>query len=318
MEYTFEIANQSQGQAACEALMELAELDRRIVVLSADLKRSTSVWDFERKFPGRFFEMGVAEQNMIGYAAGLAISGMIPFATSFACFAMMRACEQIKVDLAYNRANVKIVATHSGLTSEQSGPTHHSISDLAVARSIPDLTVIVPAGPVEAKKAVKACVEVDGPVFIRLGRKPGPVLFRDDHEFSVGKATIFREGSDLSLITNGRMVEECLEAAESLDADGVQTRVLNVHTLKPLDVDAISETARMSSALLTVEEHSILGGLGSAVAEILAEGEFPGVKFLRLGIADTFCKIGTQEELTSAYGLDSVGIVNAAKKILSS
>lgn len=317
MKYSLLMSDKAQGDTACEAMMDLARRDPRIVVLTADLKYSSKTLAFAEKYPDRYFEMGIAEQNMVGFAAGMALSGLIPFVSTFVNFAILRACEQIRIDVAHAYTNVKIIPTHAGVTCGAGGPTHHGVEDLSVARAIPDLTIIVPAGPVEAYKATIAAAEFDGPVYLRLGRNPEPVVYADDYDFTIGKAFTLRDGTDVTIIASGRMVAQALMAADELASTGVQARVVNLHTLKPLDVEVIRQAASETPAIITVEEHNIIGGLGSAVAEVLAETNTPKVRFRRSGIPDVFTKIGSEAELTKAYGLDGPGIANAVRELIN-
>jgi transketolase len=316
MKYSLEISEKSQCETACEAMIDLAERDPRVVVLTADLKYSSKTLEFSKKYPDRFFEMGIAEQNMISFAAGMALSGLIPFVSTFVTFAILRSCEQIRTDLAHAKTNVKIIPTHAGVTSGVGGPTHHGNEDLGVARTIPDLTIIVPAGPIEAYKATIAAAKMDGPIYIRLGRNPEPLVYTDDYEFSIGKALTLRDGTDATIIAIGRMVAQALMAADELAESGIQARVVNMHTLKPLDEEMILNVATESPAIITVEEHNIIGGLGSAVAEVLAETTSAKVLFRRLGIPDVYCKIGNETELTRSYGLDGPSIALAVRELL--
>ena len=316
MKYSLEMSEKSQGETACEAMIDLAWRDPRIVVLTADLMYSSKTLAFAEEFPDRYFEMGIAEQNMVSFAAGMALSGLIPFVSTFVTFAILRACEQIWIDVAHAFTNVKIIPTHAGVTCGAGGPTHHGTEDLGVARVIPDLTIIVPAGPVEAYKATIAAASFDGPAYIRLGRNPEPFVYADDYNFTVGKAITLRDGTDVSIFANGRMVAQALMAADELTRAGIQARVVNMHTLKPLDVEVIQQAILETPTIITVEEHNIIGGLGSAVAEVLAETNTRKVRFRRLGIPDVFTKIGTEAELTKAYGLDGPSIVTAVLKLL--
>ena len=316
MKYSLDMSSKSQGEAACEAMIDLAGRDPHIVVLTADLMHSSKTLAFAKKFPDRYFEMGIAEQNMVGFAAGMALSGFVPFVSTFVNFAILRACEQIRIDVAHAYTNVKIVPTHAGVTSGSGGPTHHGNEDLSVARAIPDLTIIVPAGPIEAYKATIAAAEINGPVYIRLGRNHEPNVYADDYDFAVGKALTLHDGNDVTIIANGRMVAQALIAADELAGAGIQARVVNMHTLKPLDVGAIQQAILDTPAIITVEEHNIIGGLGSAVAEVLAETNTHKVLFRRIGIPDVFTKIGTEAELTKTYGLDGPSVAMAVKELL--
>jgi len=302
-------------EAYGQALVQLGKDNPDIVVLDADLAKSTKTSDFAKAFPQRFFDMGIAEQNMIGFAAGLATTGKIPFASSFAIFATGRAFEQIRNSVAYPRLNVKIAATHAGISVGEDGGSHQAIEDLALMRSLPNMTVLVPADATETKKAIQAAAAYQGPVYIRMGRLAVPVLFTDDYNFVIGKANVIREGQDAAIIANGLMVAEALQAAEELSAQGINTTVVNCASLKPLDRDTILKVARQTGAVVTAEEHNIIGGLGSAVAEVLSE-HYP-VPLYRVGIKDTFGESGSPEELLQKYGLTSAHIIQAVKSVLA-
>lgn len=298
-----------------KVLVALGAENKDIVVLDADLSKSTKTADFAKAFPERFFDMGVAEANMTGTAAGLAAAGKLPFCSTFAVFATGRAYDQIRNSIAYPKLNVKIVATHAGITVGEDGASHQAIEDVALMRVVPNMTVIVPADATETEKAVRAAVDYHGPVYIRLGRMALPVLFDQSYPFQIGRAVVLREGRDLTLIANGIMVAEALIAAEELEARGIQAGVFNMATVKPIDREAIIAAARASGAIVTAEEHSIIGGLGSAVAEVLAE-ECP-VPLVRVGIQDTFGESGHPDELLPKYGLTAADLVTAAEKVLA-
>ncbi|NLJ34453.1 MAG: transketolase family protein [Firmicutes bacterium] len=297
-----------------EALAQLGRSNPDIVVLDADLSGSTKTAVFAREFPQRFFNMGIAEANMMGTAAGLAAAGKIPFASTFAVFATGRAFDQVRNSICYPQLNVKIAATHAGLTVGEDGASHQSVEDIALMRALPNMTVLVPADGVEARLAVRAAAEHVGPVYLRLGRPKVPVIFGDDYSFEIGRAVRLREGSDVTLAACGYMVGPALAAAKLLAGEGIEARVLNMSTLKPLDGDALLAAARETGALVTAEEHSIIGGLGSAVAEFLGQ-EYP-VPVLRVGIGDTFGESGPPEELLEKYGLTAGDILAAAKKAM--
>ncbi|RDV82126.1 transketolase family protein [Ammonifex thiophilus] len=297
-----------------KALVELGEERPEIVVLDADLAKSTKTILFKKRFPERFFDFGVAEQNMFGVAAGLAAAGKIPFCSTFAVFAAGRAFDQIRQSIAYPRLNVKIGASHAGITVGEDGASHQAIEDLALMRALPGMTVFVPADAVETFGAVRAALEIDGPVYIRLGRAPVPVIHAPDFVFRPGEAVCLREGKDATIIATGIMVAQALEAAQALAAEGIEVRVLDMHTLKPLDVAAVVRAALETKAVVTAEEHSIIGGLGSAVAEILGE-ECP-VPLKRVGIRDVFGESGKPEELLEKYGLTPTHLAEAVKEVL--
>lgn len=297
-----------------EALVELGAENPRIVVLDADLSKSTMTAKFGEKYPERFFNMGIAEQNLVGTAAGLAAGGMIPFASTFAVFASGRAFEQIRNAVAYPGLNVKIGASHAGLTVGEDGASHQAIEDIAIMRAIPKMTVIVPADATEAKKATKAAVAHNGPVYLRFGRLPVPVLFDEGYQFEIGKAAVLRDGKDVAIIACGVMVAEALKAAEELQAAGISARVVNMSTIKPLDEATVIDAARNCGAIVTAEEHNIVGGLGGAVAEVLAEKQ--PVPLQRVGVRDTFGESGTPDELLAKYGLTAAEIVGAAREVV--
>ena len=288
-------------------LVELGRRDPRIVVLDADVPKSTNTCQFRDAFPDRFFNCGVAEQNMMCIAAGLAASGKIAFASTFAVFASMRACEQIRTSIAYPRLNVKVVATNAGLDNAGDGVTHQGIEDLAIMRSIPGLTVLSPSDPVTTRQAVLALAEREGPAYMRLGRNPSPVVHTADVDFQVGKMIPLRKGDDLTIVATGNMVHAALAAAESLAALGIQARVLDCHTIKPIDQESILAAAEETRGIVTAEDHSIVGGLGSAVCELLAEVHPTLVR--RVGLQDCFGSSGRDyRKLLAAFHLDAATI----------
>ena len=298
-----------------EALVELGRERRDVVVLDADLSKSTKTATFAKIFPERFFNMGIAEANLMGTAAGLAAAGKTPFVSTFAVFATGRAFDQVRNSIAYPNFNVKICATHAGITVGEDGASHQSIEDIALMRSLPGMTVIVPADGPETKQAVRAAAEHKGPVYIRLGRSGVPVLFDSDYKFTIGRAAVLRQGEDVALLACGIMVAEALEAARQLAEKGIRAAVLNVSTIKPLDVEAVVKAARATGAVVTCEEHSVIGGLGSAVAEVLGE-EYP-VPLERVGIRDTFGQSGKPAELLEHYGLTAAHIARAAERAVA-
>lgn len=297
-----------------EALAELGETNKDVVVLDADLSGSTKTAIFAKKFPERFFNMGVAEQDMMGTAAGLAASGKIPFASTFAIFATGRAWEQVRQSIAYPKLNVKIVASHAGITVGEDGASHQSVEDISVMRVIPHMTVIVPADGVETRKVIEEIVKYRGPVYVRISRGKSPVVLDDSYSFEIGKGTVLRDGSDVTLIACGIMVPKALDAAEMLKKDGLSARVVNISTIKPLDVPLIVKAAKETGCIVTAEEHSIVGGLGGAVAEVLAEN-FP-VPLKRVGVEDKFGASGDADRLMEIYGLTSENIAKAAKEAI--
>ncbi|MFZ5612781.1 transketolase [Desulforamulus profundi] len=298
-----------------QELVRLGADNKDVVVLDADLSKSTKTHDFMKTYPDRFFNMGIAEGNMMVTAAGLAAVGKIPFASTFAVFATGRAYEQIRNSICYPRLNVKIAATHAGVTVGEDGGSHQSIEDIAIMRALPGMTVFVPADAVETAAAIRAAAEIKGPVYIRLGRSGVPVLHGEDFKFTPGEAVTLREGTNVALIATGIMVPAALEAAETLAAEGISAMVLDVHTIKPLDVFAIVEAARKCGAVVTAEEHSIIGGLGSAVAETLSEHQ--PVPLQRIGVRDTFGESGKPAELLQHFGLTAANIAEAARKVIA-
>jgi transketolase len=298
-----------------EALVELAQVDERIVALTADLAESVRVHHFAARFPERFFQMGVAEQDMIGTAAGLALAGFVPFATTFAVFATSRANEQVRLAVAYNRANVKIAVSHGGLSVGEDGATHQALEDISAMRELPGMTVVAPADACEAAKATRAAAVHLGPVYLRLGRTATPIVTDPDTPFELGKGYVMRRGDDLTVAATGTMVPVALDAADLLSRAGIGARVVNLHTIKPLDLALVEQAARETGAIVTVEEHSILGGLGSAVCEAVA-GLRP-VPVERVGVQDTFGESGTPDALWQKYGLTPAAIVDAAHRVLA-
>jgi transketolase len=298
-----------------EALAKLGEENSSVVVLDADLSGSTKTSLFAKKFPERFFNMGIAEANMIGTAAGLAAAGKIPFASTFAIFAVGRAWEQVRQSVAYPKANVKIVATHSGVTVGEDGGSHQSVEDIAIMRAVPNMTVIVPADGIETALAIQAAADFQGPVYVRLGRNKVQTIFDDGYRFAIGKGVQLREGTDLTFIGTGLMTAQALLAAEILQTGGVSARVLHIATIKPLDEELILAAARETGVIVTAEEHSIIGGLGGAVAELLSE-KCP-VKLKRVGIRDRFGLSGKGDELLKYFGLLPENLVAAAKEVLA-
>lgn len=296
-----------------KALAELGAEHKDIVVLDADLAEATKTGVFKKAFPERFIDCGIAESNMMGVAAGLASTGLVPFASSFAMFAAGRAFEQVRNSIGYPHLNVKIGATHAGISVGEDGATHQCNEDIALMRTIPGMVVISPADDVEAKAAVKAAYEHQGPVYLRFGRLAVPVINdRPDYKFELGKGVVLREGKDLTIIATGLPVSSCLEAAEKLAADGIDAKVINIHTIKPLDEELVVAAAKETGKVVTVEEHSVIGGLGSAVCDVLAE-KAP-TKVLKIGINDTFGESGPAAELIKKYGLDTDSIYEKIKE----
>jgi transketolase len=299
-----------------QTLLELGRENPDIVVLDADLSASTKTSLFAREFPERFFDMGVAEQDMIGTAAGLAACGKIVFASTFAVFGSGRAWDQVRQSVAYTRLNVKIVVTHAGITTGEDGASHQANEDIAIMRALPNMTVIVPADAEQTSRVIREAAKFFGPVYVRLSRPKTPLIYEGrDYEYKIGKGIILSEGSDLSIFACGLMVTEALDAAETLAREGIGARVVDLHTIKPLDKELIVRCARETGALVTAEEHSILGGMGGAVAEVLVEN-YP-VPMVRVGLKDIFGESGKPEELVVKYGLTAPNIVAAAKTAVS-
>lgn len=297
------------------ALAELGKVHEDIVVLDADLAAATKTGIFKKAFPERHIDCGIAECNMIGVAAGLAATGKVPFASSFAMFAAGRAFEQVRNSVGYPKLNVKIGATHAGISVGEDGATHQCNEDIALMRTIPGMVVINPSDDVEAKAAVKAAYEHQGPVYMRFGRLAVPVINdNEDYKFELGKGVVLREGKDVAIIATGLPVANCLEAAEKLAAEGIDAKVINIHTIKPLDEELIVAAAKETGKVVTVEEHSVIGGLGSAVCDVLCE-QAP-TKVLKIGINDTFGESGPAVELVKKYGLDADSIYEKVKAFL--
>jgi len=304
--------DKSTREAYGDALVELG-VDDRIVVLDADLSASTQTNKFSKKFPKRFFNVGCAEQNLIGVAAGLSVAGKIAFASTYAIFSN-RAWEQIRNTVAHDRLNVKIAVSHAGLTNGPDGASHQSLEDLALMRVIPNMSVIVPSDATEAEMAVKSEAERPGPAYIRLNRVKTPLLFDKDYQFNYGEAVVMSEGDDVAIISTGTMVHEALEASMMLKNDNINASVLNIHTIKPIDRDAIIKVAKDTGAIVTVEEHSIYGGLGGAVSEVTAEN-YP-VPIKMIGMKDEFGESGDYTELLKKHGLTAADVSNSVKEFL--
>ncbi len=294
------------------ALVELGKAHDDLVVLDADLAAATKTGIFKKEFPERHIDCGIAECNMMGIAAGLATTGKVPFASTFAMFAAGRAFEQVRNSIGYPQLNVKIGATHAGISVGEDGATHQCNEDIALMRTIPGMTVIVPSDDVEAKAAVKAAYEHQGPCYLRFGRLAVPVINdRPDYKFELGKGVVLREGKDVTIIASGLPVSNCLEAAEKLAADGIDAEVINIHTIKPLDEELVLASAKKTGKVVTVEEHSVIGGLGSAVCDCLSE-KAP-TKVLKIGVNDVFGESGPAVELVAKYGLDTESIYQKVK-----
>jgi transketolase len=296
------------------ALLELGKKREDVVVLDADLSGSTKTAKFAKAFPGRFFNIGISEQDLVGTAGGLSLAGKVPFASTFAIFETGRAWEQIRQTICYSKLNVKLVATHGGITVGEDGASHQSVMDIALMRVLPGMVVIVPADGLETGQVINAVADYDGPVYVRLGRMKAPVVMPEDYRFSIGKAYTFHLGKDANIIATGIMVSSALEAGKILRTEGLDVGVINMSTIKPLDRDAVLKAAKTSGLIITAEEHSIIGGLGSAVCELLS-GEHP-VTIKRVGVMDKFGKSGRPGELMELYGLTAKGIVNTIKTSL--
>lgn len=310
-----EMVKKATRESFGETVTALAAEYPEIVVLDADLAAATKTGIFKKAYPERFFDCGIAECNMVGVAAGLATCGKIPFAASFAMFSAGRAFEQVRNSVGYPKLNVKIVGSHAGISVGEDGATHQCCEDIALMRTIPGMTVIVPADDVEARACVRAAYEFEGPVYMRFGRLATPVINdREDYEFKIGRGVVVREGSDVTIIACGLMVAEALEAAEALAADGIDAEVINMHTIKPLDERLVVASAKKTGRVVTAEEHSIIGGLGEAVASVLAE-QHP-VPMRRVGVRDVYGESGPAVDLLHKYGLDADGIEAAVRSVL--
>ena len=302
-------------EAYGKALAALANTNENVVVLDADLSKSTKTADFKAVAPERFFNMGIAEGNMMGVAAGLSTCGKIPFVSTFAMFAAGRAFEQIRNSICYPKLNVKVCATHAGLTVGEDGASHQAIEDISLMRGVPNMVVINPADDIETEAAIKAVAEMEGPCYVRLGRMAvSRVNDETNYNFVIGKGITLAEGNDVAIIATGIMVEAALEAKEELAKEGINARVINIHTIKPIDEELIIKAAKETGVIVTAEEHSVIGGLGSAVAEVVSEN--CPVPVLRVGVKDTFGESGKPNELLEKYGLTSNDIVNKVKKAL--
>ena len=299
-----------------EALVELGAEHDDFVVFDADLAAATQTGKFKAAYPDHFFDAGIAESNMMGMAAGVATTGRVAFASTFAMFAAGRAFEQVRNSIGYPHLNVKIGATHAGISVGEDGATHQCCEDIALMRTIPGMTVIVPSDDVEARAAVRAAYEMEGPVYMRFGRLAAPVLNdRPDYEFQIGKGVKLREGSDVTIVATGMLVASALEAAESLAAEGVSAEVINIHTIKPLDDQIILESAAKTGHVVVAEEHSVIGGLGSAVCDVLSEALPTPVR--KVGVQDTFGESGPGAVLMAKYGLDANGVIAAVRELLA-
>jgi transketolase len=307
----------TQAEIYGKVLCDLGKIYPNIVGLSADLAKSTKIGAFGDAFPDRFFNVGIAEQNMFGIAAGLARSGLLPFVSTMAAFAAMRAAEQVRTDICYQNLDVKIIATHGGTSFGAAGSTHHCTEDIAIMRAFPNMTVIVPADGIETANAVKACIKFPGPVYIRIGRGFEPTLYdKEDYGFEIGKSVLLSEGTDITIIACGVTALQAKEAAAILKKeDNLSVRVINMHTIKPIDEAAIMKAVLETRRIVTVEDHNIYGGLGSAVADVIAASG-KGCAFEKVGIPDCFCIVGYPEDLYSHYKLDTNGIIEKVRAVM--
>ena len=309
-----EVKNVATRAAYGAALVELGEKRDDFIVMDADLAAATQTGMFKKAFPERFYDCGIAEQNMVSIAAGVAATGKKVICSSFAMFAAGRAFEQVRNSVGYPHLNVIIGATHAGISVGEDGATHQCNEDIALMRTIPGMTIINPADATEAKKAVFAAIDHDGPVYMRFGRLATPVIFDDDYKFEIGKGVELREGGDVTIVATGLMVNEALQAHDLLKAEGINARIINIATIKPLDTEIVLKAAKETGAIVTAEEHSVIGGLGSAVAEYLAE-EYP-TPVVKLGVNDTFGHSGPAVKLLDEFGLRAVNIAEKAKKAI--
>lgn len=301
-------------QAYGEALVEIGAKKKDLIVMDADLSKSTMTAGFSKAYPERFFNMGIAEQNMYGVAAGLAASGKVVVASTFAMFAAGRAFEIIRNSICYPRLNVKVCATHAGITVGEDGASHQAVEDISLMRSIPGMTVLNPSDGVSAKKAVEAAIEMDGPCYVRLGRAAVPVVYGEDMEFQIGKGIQLQDGTDVTIVATGIMVNEAILAAQALKEKGISVRIIDIHTIKPIDEDILIKAAAETKGIVTAEEHSVIGGLGSAVAEVL--GQKAPARLRMIGIKDCFGESGKPAELMQKYEITAEHIARACEEIL--
>ncbi|MCP4114293.1 MAG: transketolase family protein [Desulfobacteraceae bacterium] len=313
----YDANSMTQAEIYGHVLCELGEENPSIVGLSADLAKSTKIGIFGDRFPERFFNVGIAEQNLFGVAAGLAKAGFFPFVSTMAAFASMRACEQVRTDICYQNLDCKIIATHGGISFGTAGSTHNALEDLAIMRAMPNMTVIVPADGIETANAVRACVDHPGPVYIRVGRGFEPTYYEtEDYGFEIGKAVEISQGTDITIIACGVTVLQAAEAARALkEEDGLSVRVLNLHTIKPLDEAAVLKAVEDTRRIITIEDHSVIGGLGTAVADVIAASG-KGCAFEKVGIPDEFSLVGYPEDLYAYYKLDTNGIIDRVRAVM--
>lgn len=301
-------------QAYGEVLIELGNKHDNLVVMDADLSKSTMTAEFGKAFPDRFINMGIAEQNLYGAAVGFAISGKVVCASTFAMFAAGRAFEIIRNSIGYTKANVKICATHAGITVGEDGASHQTFEDLALMRTIPGMMVINPSDSISAKKLLRQVVEINGPAYVRLGRVAVPNFYTEEDEIEIGKGNCIKEGNDITIIATGIMVSEAMQAAEILNNEGIKARVIDIHTIKPIDKEIIINAAMETGLIVTAEEHSVIGGLGSAVSEVVSQN-YP-VKMSMVGQMDTYGESGKPEELKNKYGMNADAVAAACRKLL--
>ncbi len=299
-------------QSYGEALLELGKENKNIVVFDADLSTATKTNIFAKEFPERFYDMGIAEQNMISTAAGMSTCGKIPYASTFAVFAAGRAYDQIRNSVCYPKLNVKICATHAGVTVGEDGATHQMLEDISLMRTLPNMTVLSTSDDVQTKWAVKEISKINGPVYLRLSRLATPIIYDENQKFEIGKAVQIGEGTDATIFATGVTVSEAIKAQEILENKGIKVRVVDIHTVKPIDKDMIIKCAKETKKLISVEDHNVIGGLGSAISEVLTE-EYP-VKLVRMGINDTFGKSGKAIELMQYFGITAENIVEKVEK----
>lgn len=307
-----EIKKIATRQSYGEALVELGKENKNVVVLDADLSTATKTNMFAKEFPDRFFDMGISEQDMMGTAAGFATCGKIPYASTFAVFAAGRAYDQIRSSICYPNLNVKICATHSGVTVGEDGATHQMLEDIALMRALPNMTVMCTSDDTQTKWAIKEISKIKGPVYLRLSRLATPIIYKSSEKFEIGKAIQIGEGTDATIIATGDVVYEAIKAKEELEKMGKNVRILDIHTIKPIDKQAIIKCAKETKKIITIEDHNIIGGLGSSVCEVLSE-EYP-TKVVRLGIKDTFGKSGKAEELMEYFGIKAKNIIENIEK----
>lgn len=307
-----EIKKIATRQSYGEALVELGKENKNVVVLDADLSTATKTNMFAKEFPDRFFDMGISEQDMMGTAAGFATCGKIPYASTFAVFAAGRAYDQIRNSICYPNLNVKICATHSGVTVGEDGATHQMLEDIALMRALPNITVMCTSDDTQTKWAIKEISKIKGPVYLRLSRLATPIIYKSSEKFEIGKAIQIGEGTDATIIATGDVVYEAIKAKEELEKIGKNVRILDIHTIKPIDKQAIIKCAKETKKIITIEDHNIIGGLGSSVCEVLSE-EYP-TKVVRLGIKDTFGKSGKAEELMEYFGIKAKNIIENIEK----